>query len=176
MRYTSFLFLIVLLLAQCNMGTSQDVTPTISATPISTSTLQPTQPVEPRDVTIVSTSKEGNHVNTVTILKKGEWVVMTGTGGTLTSEDLSQDMAAGNRCFIVIFIGPTTLEYSIEVKGDDYFLAYSDFTEVSNGPEEMALWFAGLHFQNDFCQEGIERYRVRPNRCCSVLNYNEGVL
>lgn len=151
MRYISIFILVVLLLVGC------------STKPIPTS--RPEQLLEVRDVTRVSTSAEGNHVNTVSILREGEWVVMSGTGGTLTSADFYQDMGKGNRCFLTIFIGPTTLEYSIEVKGDDYFLAYSDYTEnaVGTNPEDIGLWFASVNIQNDFCNEGIERYRIRPS-------------
>jgi hypothetical protein len=113
------------------------------------------------DPITVSTSPEGNHVNTVSRLGNGQWVIMAGTGGLFISEDTV--IGIDEACFIVAFFGPTDREYSIEVnEPTTYFLAVFDNTDFQEGtdPESIILWLTEQYKEVDYCSGGMEIRRI----------------
>lgn len=113
-----------------------------------------------RDLVTVSSSQTSDHVNTVITLQENEWVVMAGTGGFF---DTGQEIGILDNCYIITFVGPSAGETSVEIRGEDYFLAVFDNYEFAEDVDSSSViaYLLNLYKGADFCSTGMEMYVIK---------------
>lgn len=95
---------------------------------------------------------------TVKPLAQGEWVIIHGTGGILLP---SQTLGAGNKCFVVGIVGPTSSTYAV-TKGFhlfDFIDESSSFESSGAFSSEFSIWQEVMLQQPD-CKGGLDVWTI----------------